>query len=116
MLCRTTVSRCNRTRLGMCFLRSQTAAPLMSAGSDALKTEFHFCRIFLDGSISVAHCNVIFFHPFFYLLFQKKRRKKEVFDLNLQGGVCECYHYERNFNWNIIFQGSCTISETDNLR
>lgn len=65
---------------------------------------------FLDGSISVAHCNVMFF-PILLSTISKKS-----FDLNLQGGACECYHYEHNFNWNIIFQGSCTISETDNFK
>lgn len=58
---------------------------------------------FLDGSISVARCNVIFsfffFSPFFYLLFQKKGFWSE----STRGRACECYHYEHNFQLEYYF-------------
>lgn len=71
---------------------------------------------FLDGSISVVRCNVIFsffsFPHSFICYF-----KKGAFDLNLQGGEpVNVIIMSIIFNWNIIFQGSCTISETDNFK
>lgn len=83
----------------------------MSAGS-ALQKSLNFTSTEFLGWVDLSgtqQCN--FFSPPILL----STISKKAFDLNLQGGACECYHYEHNFNWNIISQGSCTISETDNF-
>ena len=55
---------------------------------------------FLDGSISVARCNVLFF---FSPILLSAISKKGFWSESTRGRACECYHYEHNFQLEYYF-------------